>query len=295
MLKKYQLGILGVNSKNLVYESFNLDKEITKVNPVKALTSGKITSAYIGKTVYLSNSASVCQEWRIADINHDGTTGTVDLVSKYNLQDGLAFSDSAHIALYSNMYYQNFSFRIYLNDTFYNGFAGEVRSSMKDISTAYGKYYYSGGSYYTNGGAGIQYINEKVKVPSITELGMTDENRPSKHFIEGSQYPIFTSTKEGTISQPYYVSDALLKNTNGSDVYAYWTRSIIPSYYSNAVDNPALVRRFDNGHAYIYYSGGSSSSSYDSYSVYSVNHGQGYIYDTNANKIYIGIMGIIRF
>ena len=53
------------------------------MNPVKALTSGKITKNDIGKTVYISNSNMICQEWVIADINHDDTEGTVDLVMKY--------------------------------------------------------------------------------------------------------------------------------------------------------------------------------------------------------------------
>ena len=48
----------GVNSKSLVYNSFNLDKELTKINPVGALCSGKINKDDIGKTVYLSNSYS---------------------------------------------------------------------------------------------------------------------------------------------------------------------------------------------------------------------------------------------
>ena len=42
--------------------------------------------SFIGIEVTLPNSVITCQEWVIADVNHDGTSGTVDLFSKYTLE-----------------------------------------------------------------------------------------------------------------------------------------------------------------------------------------------------------------
>ena len=178
----------GVNSKSLVYSSFNLDKEITKVNPIKALISGKFTKDYIGKTIYLSNSASSCQEWLIADIDHDGTNGTVDLFPKYVL------CSTERLQGGTSLYYLQIKPMLnILNRTIYNGFTSEIKSAMLDIPTPYYAYYVSGGS-----NPVVQYINHKIKIPSCPELGIqawsTENSSLAVYYINNNIYPLFGDT-----------------------------------------------------------------------------------------------------
>ena len=202
----------GVNSKYLIYESFNLDKELTQVNPVAALTSGKIRKSDIGKTVYLSNSFNAaCQEWQIADINRDGTIGTVDLVSKYVLHDGSmwSFDDDGS----SIITYRSSKARKTVND-FYNYFTDQVKNAIKTQQVV------SNGSYY----------EDKVRMPSLTEVGCRCYSNGTTNGIdnympaEGTIYPIFGNTQ-------VWKNSLAIRNKSG--VYngyagptSYWVRTV---------------------------------------------------------------------
>ena len=178
-----------------VYESFNLDTDLGNVNPVKALTSGKITSDYIGKTVYLSNSAADCQEWRIADVNHDGTYGTVDLFPKYVLQNTARAFDS------STQYYKKSSLRTWLNGDFYNGFTNEIKNAMK----------------VQNFPSNEETLSDKVKCPSLNEVGCNDSM--SNCTVEGAIYPIFGTQQLRPNNLAKFIK------ANGGAIYNLWTRS----------------------------------------------------------------------
>ena len=150
----------------------------------------------IGKTVYISNSVAACQEWRIADINHDDTTGTVDLFPKYLLEDTVRpFSDGT-------IYYKNSNLRTWLNTTFYDGFTEEVKNAIKTQSFP----------------SNYETLNDKVKCPSITEIGSRDSLYEACTIEEGTIYPIFGNQQ----SRPNDL--ALYKHTNGNS-NNYWTRS----------------------------------------------------------------------
>ena len=223
VLKKYQLGILGANSKSLVYQSFNLDNELAKVNPVNALTSGKFTANDIGKTVYLSNSAIKCQEWQIADVNHDGTTGTVDLFPKYVLEDdtktnGSSF-DSFQFAYSGD--YSGSLVRQWLNNNIYSGFADEIKNAMKIQGVVYYDYNRNYNTLY-----------DKVKLPSLEELGCragtfggingyTDIKFAECTGKEGYIYPLFGSQQ---LSPNNSAVRYLLSNNKRSE---YFTRTIL--------------------------------------------------------------------
>ena len=135
-----------------MYNSFNLDKELTKVDPVAALTSGIITKEDIGKTVYLSNSVCTCQEWRIAGINHDGTEDTVDLWPKYALNSNGSNGD----ILFGGYGYCGSNIRALLNCTIYNGFSTQIRNAMQVQSFS-----------------DSLLITDKVKIPSLMEVGLS--------------------------------------------------------------------------------------------------------------------------
>ena len=141
---------------------------MTKVNPVKALTSGQFTTADIGKTVYISNSVAATQEWRIADVNYDSTTGTVDLFPKYILTNtGIGFG--------AGNYYKGSSLRTWLNGELYGGFVEEIKNAMKVQSIE----------------SGTDILNDKVKCPSLMELGLHFHINSSSKDKYGQIYPLF--------------------------------------------------------------------------------------------------------
>lgn len=120
--------------------------------------------------MYLSNSATACQEWRVIDINHDNTNGTVDLMSKYAINDGsdyykmpltragsnymthfetsgyppetMAFyftsiDGSRKYHNYNSMYYNDLytegNGRYWLNNTLLKSFTSDVQDSMETM------------------------------------------------------------------------------------------------------------------------------------------------------------------
>ena len=205
----------GVNSKSLVYNSFNLDEELTKVNPVDALTSGKIKKSDIGKIVYLSNSNTnrhgACQEWRIADINHDGTEGTVDLVSRYVVYDILATTFNSKEDDKWMVWYESSNVKKLLLD-FYNDFADNIKNAIKTQHVTL-----------TDPNGTLAYRDYKIKCPSLTELGCR-ANYAGGALIsdmpeEGSIYPLFGDKQV----QPNVL--AIFKNARTNTPESYWTRT----------------------------------------------------------------------
>ena len=174
---------------------------MNKVNPIAALTSGKITSAHIGKTVYLSNSAITCQEWVIADVNHDGTSGTVDLFGKYVLNNN-DFSIQYN-TVYSSVY-KGSNLDNYLESTVYNGFTTEVKNALNNMNVV------------SNG----ETLQRHVVAPSLREVG---NNYPDHVLEEGTIYPIFSPA-----SNPN--SKSIFKRPSENGYTWYWTRSRFTGY-----------------------------------------------------------------
>ena len=146
--------------------------------------------------MYLSNSQCAIQEWRVADVNHDGTTGTVDLFPKYLLENtGRVFDKTIH-----SQYYDYSDLRTWITTTLYNGFTTEVQNAMKVQS------------FPSNG----ETLNDKVKCPSLDEVGCNYNERYC--IVEGTIYPIFGTQQLNPNNLAIY------KHPNGGDSF-YWTRS----------------------------------------------------------------------
>ena len=236
----------GVNSKSLVYNSFNLDKELTKVDPVKALASGKIKKSDIGKTVYLSNSISPCQEWIIADIDHDNTKGTVDIISKYSLtnkSNNWNFGSRTATG-YNHPYYYASGIRESINNfrsydgLFPSGFSAEIQNAIKvqDVPCTLKE------SLNSN-------VYDKIKLPSLSELGLMGDRNKSITYSnnEGTIYPLFGIEQSDANASPKYFN-----YTDGSATWRdeYWTRTtsidtdrvatvsmnLEPGYYASVKD-----------------------------------------------------------
>ena len=175
---------------------------MTKVDPVETLTSGKIKKSDIGKTVYLSNSQCATQEWRIADVGHDNTAGTVDLFPKYMILNSTDWNyNSSTPTSYDRSY-----IRYNLNTIVYNGFNASIKESMQI-------------QLYKNGKS---IVADKLKCPSMDELGCHDSTIDSIYTVlsEGSIYPIF-GDKQLSIN-----SLASYKRAIDNKTFYYWTRSL---------------------------------------------------------------------
>lgn len=181
-----------MRSGEISSDEFDIDKELEKVNPVRALTSGKITKDYIGRMVRLTNSEADTEEWIIADVNHNSTEGTVDLFPAKILKTNMQFSTASQLYSLSDL-------RDWLNDKFYNGFTEDVRNAIVDQQ------------FLSNG----EILKDKVKCPSLIELGIKYD-----YLIkEGSIYPIFGDEVKYNVNK-----SSIFKNNNGNGVH-YWTRS----------------------------------------------------------------------
>ena len=147
----------------------------------------------------MSNSAITCQEWVIADVNHDGTSGTVDLFSKTTLNNtDLQFSTTSS-------YYKGSNLDNYLESTVYNGFAADIKNSLNLMNVV----------------SNNETIQRHVVAPSLRELG----NSYTDYALEeGTMYPIFSPACDPN-------SKSIFKNPRGYNVY-YWTRSRYTNYSS---------------------------------------------------------------
>ena len=172
------------------------------MNPVSVLTSGKITSDHIGKTVYLSNSAITCQEWIIADVNHDGTSGTVDLVCKHCYYGELSTKNGVQFDQTSNYYAASSLYNNTHNKVSY--FTDDVKNAMKTINFI----------------SGSETLQDKIKIPSLTEVGC-NKNSYCTPAQEGTIYPLFGNTQ----SSPNNL--AIFTDCDGT-TRKYWTRTARP-------------------------------------------------------------------
>ena len=242
----------GVNSKNLVYNSFNVDEELTKVNPIDALQSGKIKKSDIGKTVYLSNTATTCQEWRIADVNHENTN-SVDLIIKYTDDPSTRYNIYGGDGYFYNSKYDRSINQIR------TGFTNPVKAAMAYMDFTEDKDIY---------GRGHSAIS-KIKAPSAAELGWyscTDiGNAINSHGSykisqEGEMYPLFgkTSLSSSKTANPL----AIVKTVSGY-AYNYLTRThtvsdqegVVIQGYCEVTNNGYLINS-PNAANESYYSSG---------------------------------------
>ena len=167
--------------------------------------------------MYLSNSAIKCQEWVIADVNHDGTSGTVDLFSKTLLHGpndgGINFS---YYGSETNIY-NGSKLDDYAESTVYNGFATEVRNALNYMNVA------------SNG----ETIQRHVVVPSFTEFG-------GGIIEEGTVYSMYNAYSESRGGTPVWIPFA---DGGYYDNAHYWTRS----KYNGGVAFARFNDRFSDG------------------------------------------------
>lgn len=122
----------------------------------------------------------------IANVNHMGIVGSVDLVSKYII-DKIRFGSSGNDIINNST-----NIMTWINN-YYKCFSNEARSHMT------GTWYKHNGTMYRN----------NIIIPSGTELGLSDSYMNS----DGEQYPTFNN------------NTTRLKTDINGNVTPYWTRS----------------------------------------------------------------------
>ena len=163
---------------------------------IQLLQHGVYDSKYIGYKVQLGNSVDYNNGlWVIADVNHN-----TDQPNTYDLIPQDCFYRRTFSS--STQYWRSSDVRTYLNSTFYNGFSENFKSHMSNII------YDSNGSTYND---------DKVILPSFTEVNGTTGITDTAFVVEGTAYPIFTDNA------------SRIKKYNGSAQY-WWLRSRNTSY-----------------------------------------------------------------
>ncbi len=170
---------------------------------IQLLQHGVYDSKYIGYKVQLGNSVDYNNGlWVIADVGHHADQpNTYDLIPQdafYNT----TFDDSSPY-----QYWRDSTPRLWLNSTFYNGFNENFKFHMNNIT------YDSNGSTYND---------DKIILPSFTEVNGTTGTSDTTYVTEGTAYPIFTD------------NNSRKKYQTGTTSYVrWWTRSRHTGYSSS--------------------------------------------------------------
>ena len=182
----------GPDLSILSKSSYTENEFLNKVS-VADWFDNNIHNVFIGKKVRLTHSTKSV-DWWIIGANHDGTTYTFDLWSSVSMYDSQQFG--------SSQTYSSSTVRTTINNMV-TGFSSAVQGRMQTMSVL------------SNGST----LNDKVKILSLTEMGITTGNyHPG---TEGNTYSNYFTSGRST-EQTY--ADLIRYNSSGSAVH-YWTRS----------------------------------------------------------------------
>lgn len=178
---------------NIIHKGNN-EKEyplvLTEAEFLEILNKGIYTRNLIGHQVTLTNSAATSgtnPNYMIVDVNHDSNQlNTYDLMAI----DCVSANNYGH-----DQYYRTSNIRTWLNGTYFNGFSANMQSHIVNIR------YNSQGTIYTD---------DKIIIPSMTEICGDKYNSNYYTKNEGTAYPV--------------ISDAC-KKYNGTNATIWYTRS----------------------------------------------------------------------
>ena len=194
--------------------SFNQVKVLSEDDFIRIIDDGDQESLSVGTIVHLDNILSQNNLWQVAGINHDGTSGTVDLVSAGVLVPSTMIGPpptvNKQLAYGKTNVYQYSNIREYLIDEYINGFSNKVRSRLKTMKVT--------SETHTNG---IRDLEDKIKIPSMNELGISNDVCTGLSKKEGPMYPVFISGESDDANEV-----RIMKN-NKNIASAYWTRSSV--------------------------------------------------------------------
>ena len=190
----YTYGVLPV-LRFTTLKPYTVDptkSSFTEAEFLTVIAEGNQAHMTIGATITLSNT--YCSTYEVIGVNHDGTSGTVDI---------MAHTQVGNQQFGSSQVYSSSSIRTWINGTYFNAFSDNIRNAAKTMSVV------------TNGSATA---NDKVKLLSMTEIGATNTYAPTG---EGSLYTgVFTPNPSSTATTNRW----RVAGTYGNTRY-YWLRS----------------------------------------------------------------------
>ena len=187
---------------------------LTEEEFLKVVNAGKQSSLKLNTEITLPNNKGNSNVWLVAGKNHDNTSGTVDLISKNLIQDSTigAYTTNSGYWGSSNAYTHSY-IRQWLTSTFIMGFSTAVQKALKVMEV--------GTDLSSN--SNITILNDKVKLLSMIELGISkynEPNLPSNYGSEGETYPIFEAGVGDTAK-----TKRIKYGSTGSVACKYWTRT----------------------------------------------------------------------
>lgn len=168
--------------------------EFTQDEFIAACGLGLQSQMKIGAIIHLNNT--LCNTYRIIGVNHDNTTGTIDIMPTTQVGNW-AFSSSSQ-------YWANSLIRTWINGEFLMYFDQDVQDLMKVMDVV------------TSGST----LKDKAKLLSWKELGLTYNSTYMDSSDGGTQYSVFTA---GTYNTKI-INRWIPAGANGNSSY-YWTRS----------------------------------------------------------------------
>lgn len=173
--------------------------EFTQDEFIAACGLGLQSQMKIGAIIHLNNT--LCNTYRIIGVNHDDTTGTIDIMPTTQVGNR-AFSSSSQ-------YWANSPIRTWINGEFLTYFDQDVQDLMKIMDVV------------TSGST----LKDKAKLLSWRELGLIYNSTYMDSSDGGTQYSVFTTGAYDTKITGRWIP----AGTNGNSS-VYWMRSRNTNY-----------------------------------------------------------------
>ena len=165
---------------------------------INSSTSLPYAKNFVGKNITLTHPAQTIP-WTIIGYNHDGTSYTFDLWSSASIYDNQPFSSSSQT-------YSSSTVRTSINNMV-SGFSSDIQERLLTMSVQ------------SQQAPGLTSTNDKAKLLSLTEMGITSGNyHPG---VEGNTYSNYFTSGRSTNTR---YTDLIRKKSNGANTL-YWTRS----------------------------------------------------------------------
>ena len=198
-------------SEETLMEKLFTQSSLSQSEFLKIINAGRQSELSTGVVVTLNNSYGTTNQWVVADVNHDGTSGTVDLVAKNMIQDSTTKAYGGKWGGNNNRY-ESSPIRNWLTETYITGFSTTIQNALKTMDVKI-----TGGT-----------LQDKIKLLSMAEVGLTQSDwEYAPNVSEGTIYPIF---ERGTGST---AESKRTKYTANGGYGWYWTRSRIETNSTN--------------------------------------------------------------
>ena len=210
----YKVELLDINSIDFTKTTFNASETYT------IIMNDAVSNLKQGDIITINND--LCNEFVVIGKNHDGTTGTVDIMSRRTVLLGKHFGYYVQATITSDTnFYPNSLIRTWINNDYLTYFYNtDVVAKFKTMDVKY--------AISLTAGATLQ---DKVKLLSCTEMNMS--NRPSYTISnEGTAYTYFTAGAYDAANTSRVVYGGKYTGTNNATNYWLRTKAVTPSSYS---------------------------------------------------------------